>query len=435
MFKPLFLRAAGRAMHAVSAASAASVGGAAPVDALRTNGTPRASHAAQSTATPGHALAVQDLVIAYGGKPVVNGVSFTIGHGEFVTLLGPSGSGKTSVLRAVAGYVEPASGDIRIGARSMIGVSPRLRNCGMVFQSYALFPHMTVAQNIAYGLKTRNVGGAQLQARVAEIVEAMHLGGFETRYPHEMSGGQQQRVALARALVIRPDLLLMDEPLAALDLRLREQMQVEIRRIQQQFNISTLYITHDQGEAFTMSDRIMVMNRGDIVSSDRPRQVYLAPNCSFTARFVGSSSLMAIPLDDARAQSIALPGHPERFALDRALSDDVGHLFVSLRPEVVRVQTEAAPGWSEGVVVSRRFAGMSVMVSIRAGEHELLAVDPSGEMMPDQPVWIRWSLDDAHVIAENADGLPCDGAALRLVEQTDGVSTTAPAAAPGASHA
>jgi ABC-type Fe3+/spermidine/putrescine transport system ATPase subunit len=416
-------------MHALSAAS---VGGAPATEVLRTDKTPRTNQAAQSTTTSGHALAVQDLVIAYGSKPVVNGVSFTIGHGEFVTLLGPSGSGKTSVLRAVAGYVEPASGDIRIGARSMIGMSPRLRNCGMVFQSYALFPHMTVAQNIAYGLKTRNVDAAQLQTRVGEIVEAMHLGGFESRYPHEMSGGQQQRVALARALVVRPDLLLMDEPLAALDLRLREQMQVEIRRIQQQFNISTLYITHDQGEAFTMSDRIMVMNRGDIVSSDRPRQVYLAPNCSFTARFVGSSSLMEIPLADARAQSITLPGHPERFALDRALSDDVGHLFVSLRPEVVRVQTGPAPGWSEGVVVSRRFAGMSLMVSIRAGDHELLAVDPSGEMMPDQPVWIRWELDDAHVIAERANGLPSEAAALRLVEQADNAQATTP---PGANHA
>ncbi|SIT40752.1 ABC transporter related protein (modular protein) [Paraburkholderia piptadeniae] len=413
MFKPLFLKTAWRAVSA----SAGAVG---PVG-LSSGAAQRAGDAAGAASVAGNALTVQDLVIGYGGKPVVNGVNFTIGHGEFVTLLGPSGSGKTSVLRAVAGYVQPEAGDIRIGARSMIGVSPRLRNCGMVFQSYALFPHMTLFQNIAYGLKTRGVAQAELQERVAEIVDAMHLGGFEGRYPHEMSGGQQQRVALARALVVRPDLLLMDEPLAALDLRLREQMQVEIRRIQQQFNISTLYITHDQGEAFTMSDRIMVMNRGDIVSSDRPRQVYLAPNCSFTARFVGSSSLMEIPLDEARAQSIALPGQAARFALDRPLPAEVGHLFVSLRPEVVQVRADAAPGWSEGVVVSRRFAGMSLMVSIRAGKHEVLAVDPSGEMVPDQPVWIRWALAEAHVIAENTGGLPCKGVPLRLVPLECGV--------------
>jgi ABC-type Fe3+/spermidine/putrescine transport system ATPase subunit len=422
MLKPLFLKTAWRAVSA-------SAGSVSPVE-LHGGAARRVNESTGSTSVVGDALTVQDLVVAYGGKSVVNGVNFTIRQGEFVTLLGPSGSGKTSVLRAVAGYLQPESGDIRIGARSVNGVSPRLRNCGMVFQSYALFPHMTVAQNIAYGLRTRSVATAEIATRVAEIVDAMHLGGLEGRYAHEMSGGQQQRVALARALVVRPDLLLMDEPLAALDLRLREQMQVEIRRIQQQFNISTLYITHDQGEAFTMSDRIMVMNRGNIVSSDRPRQVYLAPNCSFTARFVGSSSLMEIPLDEARMQSIALPGQASRFAFDRPLPAEVGHLFVSLRPEVVQVRGDAAPGWSEGVVVSRRFAGMSLMVSIRAGQHEVLAVDPSGEMMPDRPVWIRWALDDAHVIAEDVDGVPCKGAPLRLTPLPSSVD----ASVQGAGH-
>jgi ABC-type Fe3+/spermidine/putrescine transport system ATPase subunit len=362
--------------------------------------------AGKSLASARDALQVRDLVIGYDGNVIVRGVNLSIGAGEFVTLLGPSGSGKTSILRAVAGYVSPTSGDILIDGSSVAGQSPRLRNCGMVFQNYALFPHMTVAANVAYGLKTRNVPKAEIAERVAQMLDAVHLAGFASRYPHEMSGGQQQRVALARALVIRPALLLMDEPLAALDLRLREHMQVEIRRIQQQFGISTLYVTHDQGEAFTMSDRIMVMNNGNIVSSDRPRQVYLKPTCSFAARFVGSSSLLEIALADARTPTATLPGCTEPFRLTRPLSPQTAHVFLALRPEVVQCRADHAPGWSEARVIARRFSGMNPMLVIAAGPHELLALDPSGDIQPEQAVWFRWSLADAHVIEETAEGLP-----------------------------
>ncbi len=366
-------------------------------------------------ARSGDMLVVKDLVVSYGGQPIVWGTSLTIGSGEFVTLLGPSGSGKTSILRAVAGYVHPDSGEIWIGDRSMVGQSPRVRNCGMVFQSYALFPHMTVAANVAYGLKARGIGRRDVAQRVQEMLDAMHLEGFGNRYPHELSGGQQQRVALARALVVRPDLLLMDEPLAALDLRLREQLQVEIRRVQQQFKISTLYVTHDQGEAFTMSDRIMVINNGRVVSNDQPRRVYMRPSCSFTARFVGNSSLMEIPVSEARSGYVKLPGQSKPFRLNWEVSADVGHLFVVLRPETVQCRDSVVSGWTEGRVVARRFAGINLMVAIKVGDHEILAVDPTGEMQLEQPVWFTWNLEDAHVIQETEQGLPVDAPEQSLI--------------------
>ncbi len=353
------------------------------------------------------ALLVENLVIKYGGATVVPCANFAIEPGEFVTLLGPSGSGKTTVLRAVAGYIAPAAGDIRIDGRSVIGQSPRLRNCGMVFQSYALFPHMTVAANIAFGLKARKVPKTEIAERVDEVLDAVHLTSMRTRYAHELSGGQQQRVALARALVVRPDLLLMDEPLAALDLRLREQLQTEIRRIQQRFGISTLYVTHDQGEAFTMSDRIIVMNAGEVVSAQKPRDLYLTPSCSFSARFVGSSSLLEMPVAQARSPAITLPGHPRPFRLRRACGPQAARVFVALRPEVIRCSAFPVDGWSEGVVVARRYAGMSPLLVIVADEREILAVDPTGEAQLQGRVWFEWSLEDAHLIEEMENGLPC----------------------------
>ncbi len=360
------------------------------------------------------ALVVEKLSIKYGGTTVVPCANLTVEPGEFVTLLGPSGSGKTSVLRAVAGYIAPASGDIRIGERSVIGQSPRLRNCGMVFQSYGLFPHMSVAGNVAFGLKARKLPKAEIGERVAEVLDAVHLAPLRDRHPHQLSGGQQQRVALARALVIRPDLLLMDEPLAALDLRLREQLQVEIRRIQQRFAISTLYVTHDQGEAFTMSDRIIVMNAGEIVSAQRPRDLYLSPSCSFTARFVGSSSLLEIPIARARAGIVTLAGCPRPFRLLHPPRPETARIYVALRPEVIRCGATWTEGWTEGVVVARRYAGMSPMLAIEADGKDVLAVDATGEMRPGDAAWFDWSLEDAHVIEETEAGLPCPTPGQRL---------------------
>ena len=223
----------------------------------------------------------------YGDQPAVRGVDLIVRPGEFVTLLGPSGCGKTTCLRMVAGFVAPSRGRIIMGGRDITALPPYRRNTGMVFQSYALFPHKTVAENIAFGLRVRRLSRAEREARIAEALRLVHLEQFAARYPAQLSGGQRQRVALARAIVIRPDVLLLDEPLAALDLKLREELQVEIKRVQSALKITTLFVTHDQGEALSMSDRVAVMQDGRIIQIDTPEALYERPNSRYVANFVG----------------------------------------------------------------------------------------------------------------------------------------------------
>ena len=206
----------------------------------------------------------------YGAELAVDRVSLTIGEAEFVTLLGASGSGKTTCLRMVAGFVAPTSGRVFIGEADVTRLPPQKRDTAMVFQQYALFPHLTVAQNVAFGLKVRRLPRAEIEARVREVLDLVQLGAFAGRFPNQLSGGQKQRVALARAVVVRPKILLLDEPLGALDLKLREELQVEIKRVQSTLGVTTLFVTHDQGEALSMSDRIGVMHCGRIVQIDTP---------------------------------------------------------------------------------------------------------------------------------------------------------------------
>jgi spermidine/putrescine ABC transporter ATP-binding subunit len=228
----------------------------------------------------------------YGTVGAVRGVSLEIGAGEFLTLLGPSGSGKTTTLMMIAGFEDPSSGDIAIDGRSVVGVSPHKRNIGMVFQNYALFPHMTVAENIAFPLKQRGVSKAEQKERVNQTLDLVHLPGYAERYPKQLSGGQQQRVALARAIVFNPRLLLMDEPLGALDKQLRESLQLEMRRLHAELGITFVYVTHDQEEALTMSDRIAVMNNGQIAQLGRPEDLYDRPSSKFVAGFLGESNFL-----------------------------------------------------------------------------------------------------------------------------------------------
>ena len=231
---------------------------------------------------------------SYGDQLAVRGIDLTVRPGEFVTLLGPSGCGKTTCLRMVAGFVAPSRGRIIMGGRDITALPPYRRNTGMVFQSYALFPHKTVAENIAFGLRVRRLGRAERELRVAEALRLVHLEQFAPRYPAQLSGGQRQRVALARAIVIRPDVLLLDEPLAALDLKLREELQVEIKRVQSALKITTLFVTHDQGEALSMSDRVAVMQDGRIIQIDTPEALYERPNCRYVANFVGRTNLLDV---------------------------------------------------------------------------------------------------------------------------------------------
>ncbi len=218
-------------------------------------------------------------------------LSLDVNKGEFVSLLGPSGSGKTTTLQIIAGLVEPTRGSIIMGGRDLAGVPTNRRQIGIVFQSYALFPHMTVEDNIGFGLEMRKLSASKRQAKVAAALELVHLTGLERRYPRQLSGGQQQRVALARALVIEPDLLLLDEPMSNLDAKLREDMQIELRMLQRDLKITTILVTHDQNEAMALSDRVAVMNQGSIVQIDTPNRAYEKPANVFSSTFLGKSNL------------------------------------------------------------------------------------------------------------------------------------------------
>jgi putative spermidine/putrescine transport system ATP-binding protein len=232
-------------------------------------------------------VALRNVHKTYGHVVALNDVSIEVAEGEFLTLLGPSGSGKTTTLMLIAGFERPTRGEILIRGESMIERPPERRDIGMVFQSYALFPHMTVFENVAFPLRTRKYGGADIARRVDEALNAVRLPGVAGRYPRQLSGGQQQRVALARALVYRPSLLLMDEPLGALDRKLREEMQSELKSIQREIGVTTLYVTHDQQEALALSDRIAVMNSGDVVQVGPPLDLYERPAADFVATFLG----------------------------------------------------------------------------------------------------------------------------------------------------
>lgn len=240
----------------------------------------------------GASVSLSDLERSYGGVAAVAGVSLDIRSGEFLTLLGPSGSGKTTTLMMIAGFQAPSKGDIAIDGVSVVTTPPHRRNIGMVFQNYALFPHLTVAENIAFPLKQRRMPKAERTKLVDEALQLMHLPGYAGRYPRQLSGGQQQRVAVARALVFKPRLLLMDEPLGALDKQLRENLQLELRRLHAELGITFIYVTHDQEEALTMSDRIVVMNDGKVVQVGRPVDLYDRPCNRFVAGFIGESNFL-----------------------------------------------------------------------------------------------------------------------------------------------
>jgi putative spermidine/putrescine transport system ATP-binding protein len=257
-----------------------------------TGPTPVQPARASNRATAHTAVRVAGLRKHYGEVAAVDGIDLTVTAGEFFTLLGPSGSGKTSLLRLIAGFERPDAGQIELGGRDVTRTPPYARNVNTVFQDYALFPHMTVAENIAYGLRVRRVNKLARRERTDRALEMVRLGGLGNRKPAQLSGGQRQRVALARAIVNEPEVLLLDEPLGALDLKLRQEMQLELLRVQREIGITFIYVTHDQEEALTMSDRIAVLNRGQIEQIGDPIEVYERPLTSFVAGFIGVSNLI-----------------------------------------------------------------------------------------------------------------------------------------------
>ena len=284
-------------------------------------------------------LEIRNVVRRFGDFTAVDNVSIDIQAGEFFTLLGPSGCGKTTLLRMLAGFDQPDGGQILLDGQDLVNVPPEKRPIHTVFQSYALFPHMSVAQNIAFPLKMAGVAKPEIQQRVREVLNDVHLPQMADRMPHELSGGQKQRVAIARALVNRPRLLLLDEPLAALDLKLREQMQIELIDLQQEVGITFVYVTHDQGEALALSHRIAVMNKGQVEQMDLPENIYSFPKNRFVADFIGTCTLLeaVVQAVDGSHVNVEIPG----VGLARAPAATPAHIgqngTLAVRPEKVRI--------------------------------------------------------------------------------------------------
>jgi mannopine transport system ATP-binding protein len=273
----------------------------------------------------------------YGSLTAIDNVSLTVNSGEFVSLLGPSGSGKTTLLMMLAGFETPSKGRIRIGDRDVTFVPPNKRGIGMVFQRYALFPHLSVAQNIAFPLRMRNMRKPEIKENVERILRLVQLQGYETRLPNQLSGGQQQRVAVGRALVFNPSVLLMDEPLGALDKKLREQMQIEIKRLHQTLGVTVIYVTHDQDEALTMSDRVAVIHQGRLVQIGSPADLYLQPRNAFVADFVGKMNFIDATIGETLMGACTLESATDKIMVsDKAFMGPAGagqRVRAALRPE------------------------------------------------------------------------------------------------------
>jgi len=315
---------------------------------------------------------------SFAGRLVLDIDELDIHDGEFFSLLGPSGCGKTTTLRSIAGLVEPDSGRILIGGRDVAAVPTWQRNLGMVFQKYALFPHLTIAENIAYGLEERHVRAADIAARIAESLSLVSLPGIERRYPHQLSGGQQQRVAMARAVVYRPDVLLLDEPLSNLDVKLRVAMRAELKRLQQALGITTIFVTHDQHEALALSDRLGVMRDGRMDQVGTPQEIYESPRSVFVADFVGGTNLVPAVVrtcDGAgRTVTVEIEGAGTvTLATAQPLSNGQ-RVRIAAKPERLRLSWPAQRGAAlDGVIDSAAYLGSAYSYAITVGAHQLEA--------------------------------------------------------------
>ncbi|AGZ43143.1 ABC transporter ATP-binding protein [Actinoplanes friuliensis] len=309
----------------------------------------------------------------------VDDVSLTVEPGEFITLLGPSGCGKTTTLRIVAGFESGTAGSLRLDGRSITATPPQKRQMAMVFQSYALFPHLTVGQNIAYGLKVQRRSRADIESAMQIALTSMNLVGLQDRSPHELSGGQQQRVALARALVVQPRVLLFDEPLSNLDAKLRGAMRAEIRRIQRTLAITSLYVTHDQEEAMTMSDRVVVMNKGRVEQVATPAEIYLRPASIFVADFIGRANFIEVALESVAAGSatVTVLGRRVSVAASPAIGQRETVAYLMVRPETMRVT--AAPQGGTGSVLSATFHGDTVDYEVETSSGTLNVTEAGPE--------------------------------------------------------
>jgi spermidine/putrescine transport system ATP-binding protein len=343
-------------------------------------------------------VTLENVVKHFDDSVAVDGVSVEVPHGAFFALLGPSGCGKTTTLRMIGGFEEPTEGRILLGDQDVVGLPPYKRDVNTVFQSYALFPHMTIEQNIAFGLERRGVAKGEVKGRVGEMLELVGLAGFGSRKPKQLSGGQQQRVALGRALVNHPRVLLLDEPLGALDLKLRKQMQLELKRIQHEIGITFVHVTHDQEEAMTMADAIAVMNRGRIEQLGPPAELYERPATAFVAGFLGASNLLpgtvegadAIRLDEGTVVRANVNGHS-------------GKVAAGVRPEKITIGSGGGANELAGTVSETAYIGVATQVVVRtaAGVVHVFAqnLDSGGRVpAPGTNVVLTWSPESTFVV-------------------------------------
>ena len=357
----------------------------------------------------GPSMRLEGVVKRFGDVVAVDHVDFEIRPSEFFSLLGPSGCGKTTTLRMLAGFERPSEGRILVEGVDAVDLPPHRRDTNMVFQSYALFPHMTVAQNVAFGPQRKKLGRAEVEAVVRDALTTVRMADYAGRYPRELSGGQQQRVALARALANRPAVLLLDEPLGALDLKLREEMQFELKRIQREVGISFVYVTHDQGEAITMSDRIAVMNLGKVEHLGTPEEIYLRPATRFVAGFIGQASFLPCRVAGVGDRvDVVLPGDVAAAAGGAAPGCAAGSdAVLMLRPEHVRVSASdpGTPGAIPVRVVERIFQGAVVRYGLEsAGGGALTAITPLADRLDEGAggeAWASWSAEWAYVLPDD----------------------------------
>ena len=349
----------------------------------------------------------------YGSVTAVDGVSVALSSGEFLSFLGPSGSGKTTTLAMIAGLVEPTAGEILLKGQPLNPLPPYRRNIGVVFQNYALFPHMTVAKNIAFPLEMRRVAGAEIEQRVARVLSLVGLADFGARLPSQLSGGQQQRVALARAMVFEPPLLLMDEPLGALDKKLREQMQLEIKQLHRNMGMSIIYVTHDQEEALTMSDRIAVFNNGRIEQIGTPADLYEHPQTRFVANFIGETNLFAGLVSEVAEGYCKINGNGLELRARNGGGIKKGQkAFVAVRPErtmLCEPGRAVAPGENRmtGEVSETVYLGRSRKYVVRAGGADVTVVQQIGSRLDSafsigDPVAVHWKIEDATAVSDSA---------------------------------
>lgn len=344
-------------------------------------------------------LSIRNLQKRFGNFTAVNKLDLDVERGEFVALLGPSGCGKTTTLQMVAGFIEPSNGTVSVAGKDITSLRPEKRGMGVVFQSYALFPHMTVEQNIAFGLETRGLSAQDKRTRIGDTLNLVQLDGLSHRYPRELSGGQRQRVAIARALAIRPEVLLLDEPMSNLDAKLREEMHIEMRAIQRHLNITTVLVTHDQVEAMTMSDRIAVMHGGGIVQLDTPYNAYEHPASNFASAFLGKTNRLV-------GQTMA-PETPEegRIKVDDVILDSApyvvqGDVHAYIRPEKIRIRDAGEPG-TAGKIKTKLFLGSHWMLEVETRLGMMRVNAPNSDplaMAEGDNVSLSWNSKDLQVL-------------------------------------